>query len=414
MFRRNLVPPQQRDPLRVMFVITSMPVGGAETLLVNLVRRMDRARFQPELCCLKEFGPLGEVLAAEIPAHTGLLAHKYDFAVLKRLTLLMRERKIDAVVTVGTGGDKMFWGRLAAWRAGVPVVLSALHSTGLPDHVEIPNRLLVPITDGFIGCAAPHARYLTTNEGCPARKVYVVPNGVDTDRFCPVPASDELRASLGLTPENPVAAIVAALRPEKNHELFLRAAKIVHDQLPLARFLIVGDGTRRAELEALNASLGLDNVVKFLGTRSDVPQVLSLVDTLVLSSHMEANPVSILEALSCGKPVVATRVGSIPETVHDGVNGYLVSAGDDQGMADRIAQLLRFRAFAANLGQKGRQGVIDHWSLDRMVNGYQDLITSIYLSKCRRPLLAELLDPIATTEPVEAEESPEPATAGVS
>jgi glycosyltransferase involved in cell wall biosynthesis len=375
---------------------------------------MDRARFQPELCCLKEFGPLGEVLAAEIPAHTGLLAHKYDFAVLNRLTLLMRERKIDAVVTVGTGGDKMFWGRLAAWRAGVPVVLSALHSTGLPDHVEIPNRLLVPITDGFIGCAAPHARYLTTNEGCPARKVYVVPNGVDTDRFCPVPASDELRASLGLAPENPVAAIVAALRPEKNHELFLRASKIVHDQLPQARFLIVGDGARRAELEALNTSLGLENVVKFLGTRNDVPQVLSLVDTLVLSSHMEANPVSILEALSCGKPVVATRVGSIPETVHDGVNGYLVSAGDDQGMADRIAQLLRFRAFAANLGQKGRQGVIDHWSLDRMVNGYQDLITSIYLSKCRRPLLAELLDPIATTEPVEAEESPEPATAGVS
>lgn len=389
MFRRNLIPPQQRDPLRVMFVITSMPVGGAETLLVNLVRRLDRSRFHPELCCLKEFGPLGEVLAAEIPAHTGLLAHKYDFAVLKRLTLLLRERKIDAVVTVGTGGDKMFWGRLAAWRAGVPVILSALHSTGLPDHVEFPNRLLSPITDGFIGCATPHARYLTTNEGCPARKVYVVPNGVDTERFCPVPANEELRASLGLTPDNPVAAIVAALRPEKNHELFLRAAKLVHDQLPQARFLVVGDGLRRGELEALNTSLGLDGVVKFLGTRSDVPQVLSLVDTLVLSSHMEANPVSILEALACGKPVVATRVGSIPETVHDGVNGYLVSAGDEQGMADRISQLLRFRAFAANLGQKGRQGVIDHWSLDRMVKGYQDLITSIYLSKCP-PTLPEL------------------------
>ena len=79
----------------------------------------------------------------------------------------MRQRQIDAVVTVGTGGDKMFWGRLAAWRAGVPVILSALHSTGLPDHVEWPNRLLAPITDGFIGVAEAHGRYLAEAEGCP-------------------------------------------------------------------------------------------------------------------------------------------------------------------------------------------------------------------------------------------------------
>ncbi|MCX7669269.1 MAG: glycosyltransferase, partial [Anaerolineae bacterium] len=133
-----------------MFVITCMPVGGAETLLVALVRGMDRSRFEPELCCLKYLGPLGETLAAEIPAFTGLLAHKYDFAVLGRLTRLMRQRQIEAVVTVGTGGDKMFWGRLAGWLAGVPVICSALHSTGLPDHVEWPNRLLAPITDAFI------------------------------------------------------------------------------------------------------------------------------------------------------------------------------------------------------------------------------------------------------------------------
>jgi hypothetical protein len=125
--RPTIVPPEDRDPLRVMFVITCMPVGGAETLLVNLVRRLDRSRFSPEVCCLKYFGPLGEVLAAEIPAFTGLLAHKYDLQVFGRLTRLLRQRRIDAVVTVGTGGDKMFWGRLAAYRAGVPVILSALH-----------------------------------------------------------------------------------------------------------------------------------------------------------------------------------------------------------------------------------------------------------------------------------------------
>src|SRR6185437_12516006 len=266
--RRPLQPPADRGPLRVMFVITCMPVGGAETLLVNLVRRMDRTRFQPELCCLKYFGPLGEVLAEEIPAFSGLLRHKFDVRVLGRLTRLLIERRIDAVITVGTGGDKMFWGRLAAWRARAPVIASALHSTGLPDRVEWLNRRLAPLTDAFIAVAAPHAQYLADCEGCPPAKVRVVPNGVDVERFRPMAPSAALRTELGIPAEAPVAAIVAALRPEKNHELFLQAAARVRHAAPNAHFLIVGDGGRRAALEALAAELDLGGALHFLGTRS--------------------------------------------------------------------------------------------------------------------------------------------------
>jgi hypothetical protein len=127
--------------LRVMFVHTSMPIGGAEMLTVEIVRRLDRRRFAPEVCCLKELGPLGEQLAEKVPTHAGLLASKYDVRVLRRLTRLFRERPIDVVITVGAG-DKMFWGRLCARRAGVPVVLSALHSTGWPDGIGRLNRWL--------------------------------------------------------------------------------------------------------------------------------------------------------------------------------------------------------------------------------------------------------------------------------
>lgn len=208
---RRLTPLEDRGPMRVMFVITCMPVGGAETLLVELIRRLDRSRFLPELCCLKYPGPLGEVLAKEVPTHTGLLAQKYDFAVLWRLVRLLKRRRIDAVVTVGTGGDKMFWGRLAGWLSGVPVICSALHSTGLPDHVELPNRLLAPLTDAFIGVAEPHGRYLAEHEGCPADRVRVIPNGVDIERFRPRWPDPGLRVELGLPEESPVAGIVAAL-----------------------------------------------------------------------------------------------------------------------------------------------------------------------------------------------------------
>ena len=100
--------PSDDEPLRVMFINTHLSVGGAETLLVNLIRRMDRDRFAPELCCLKHLGPLGEELADEVPAFSGLLHSKKDIFVVERLGRLMRQREIDAVVTVGTGGDKMF------------------------------------------------------------------------------------------------------------------------------------------------------------------------------------------------------------------------------------------------------------------------------------------------------------------
>jgi glycosyltransferase involved in cell wall biosynthesis len=375
------MPLADRGPLRVMFVITSMPVGGAETLLTELVRRMDRERFSPELCCLKRLDRLGEALSQEVPAFTGLLSQKYDFAVLWRLTRLMRRRRIDAVVTVGTGGDKMFWGRLAGWLSGVPVICSSLHSTGLPDHVEFSNRLLAPLTDAFIAVAKPHGRYLTSHEGCPARKVVVIPNGVDAERFHPRLPSRRLQEELNLDPTAPVAGIVAALRPEKNHEMFLRVAASVCRELPAARFLIVGDGPERTKLESLARSLGVAEAVRFLGTRSDVDEILSLLDVLLLTSHMEANPICLLEAMASGKPVVATRVGSVTETVVPGLSGYLVSPGDSQSMAARVLDLFGDRNRAAEMGRAGREQVIARWTVDGMVRGYENLIAKIYTAK---------------------------------
>ena len=377
------MPLADRGPLRVMFVTTSMPIGGAETLLVELVRRMDRSRFLPELCCLKRFDSLGETLAEEIPAFTGLLAGKFDVTVLWRLARLMRRRRIDAVVTVGPG-DKMFWGRLAARLAGVPVVCSALHSTGLPDHVELPNRLLSPLSDAFIAVAESHGCYLADHEGCPAKKVRVIPNGVDLQRFHPRWPDRKLQRELDLDPGAPTVGIIAALRPEKNHELFLHVAALVHVELPEARFLIVGDGPQRSKLESLARSLGVEEAVRFLGTRRDVPELLSLMDVVTLTSKMEANPLCLLEAMASEKPVVASRVGSITESVHDGRTGYLAAAGDSQGMAARVLELLHDRRRASSMGRAAREAVIARWSVDRMVRGYEDLIAEIYATKCKR------------------------------
>src|SRR5690606_25872377 len=127
-------PRVRRGPLPVSFIITSMPVGGAEILLASLMRGLDPKRFAPEIICLKERGPLGTELAKDFPVHEKFITGKWDVRVLPKLIKHLRGRETAGVITVGAG-DKMFWGRLAAWIAGVPVIASALHSTGWPDGI---------------------------------------------------------------------------------------------------------------------------------------------------------------------------------------------------------------------------------------------------------------------------------------
>jgi glycosyltransferase involved in cell wall biosynthesis len=165
--------------------------------------------------------------------------------------------------------------------------------------------------------------------------------------------------------------------------MFLHVAAGVRQKFPDAHFPIIGDGAERGGLERLAAELSIADCVHFLGTRPDVPELLSLLDVLLLTSLNEANPVSILEGLACGKPVVATRVGSVPETVLDGEVGYLVESGSTDAMTRRVVELLSDRNLAASLGGAGRRHVVDHWSVERMVHGYEDLLERLFEQKTR-------------------------------
>jgi glycosyltransferase involved in cell wall biosynthesis len=368
-------------PLNVMFVLTSLPIGGAETLLQNLVKTFQSARIRPLVCCLKEAGELGELMAEEVPVFSRLLRGKGDVLVLSRLVRLCRREQVDAVVTVGAG-DKMFWGRLAAKLAGVPVVLSALHSTGWPDGVGRLNRWLTPITDGFIAVARPHGKFLVESERFPEEKVFVIPNGIDTQRFVRDPDSRaECRQAWGIDDSAPVVGIVAALRSEKNHARFLRIARRVANELPTARFVIAGDGPERPRIEQQIAELGLTASVRMLGTVRNTPAVLSMLDLFALTSDSEASPVSILEAMSCQLPVVAPRVGSIPELVRPDQTGLLVDAEDEVAAAEAWLQVLRQPDLARRWGKAGRSHVLANGSLKSMTEGYEILISSLYQAK---------------------------------
>lgn len=380
---RTVPPRNEAGPLRCMFVITSMPVGGAETLLVNMMRRMDGKVLHPEVICLKEKGPLGEKISAEFPVHSHLLAGKWDFRVLPRLAWLFYRRRADVVVTVGAG-DKMFWGRLAAHLAGVPVIASALHSTGWPDGVGRVNRCLTKITDAFIGVADSHGAFLREFENFPAEKVRVVRNGVDCLVFAPnARAREDVRRELALAPETPLIGIVAALRSEKNHKMLVQSAAKLRQQFPEAHWLIVGDGPERKEIESLSKQLDIEDRLHLLGTRYDTPRLLAALDVFTLCSLNEASPVSILEALACCVPVVATDVGSVSESIVAGKTGLLVPSMDVDAMTTAIAELLSDQDRCREMGIAGRKLVLKSGSLESMVQGYQRLTTELYDSRAR-------------------------------
>ena len=375
---RKTLPRHQAGPLRCAFVITSMPVGGAETLLVNMMRRMDKTLIAPEVICLKEPGPLGEAIRDEFPLHSNIIGGKWDVGVLGRLARLMHRRRIDVVVTVGAG-DKMFWGRLAAWVAGVPVIASALHSTGWPDGVGRLNRLLTPVTDAFIGVAESHGQFLREFERFPDDKVHVIRNGVDCDRFAPNPdARSSIRSELGLPADTPLIGIVAALRSEKNHSMLIQSAALLKQQTPDAHWIIVGDGPERESIERLAEELGVTDRVHLLGTRHDTPEIVAALDVFTLCSLNEASPVSILESLACSVPVVATDVGSISETVIPEETGCLIESEDVRQMTDAIHRLLGDASLRQAMGEAGRQQVLRTGSLQSMVDGYQDLALEQY------------------------------------
>ena len=207
-------------------------------------------------------------------------------------------------------------------------------------------------------------------EGCRPEQVVVVRNGIDLERF------DRLAALApeGPLPEgDPLVAVIANLWPVKGHAVLLEAAARVRAQLPGARFALVGDGPERPALVRRAEALGLGDAVRFLGTRYDVPALLSRAHALCHPSHAEGLPNALMEGMAARLPAVATAVGGIPELIEDGLTGYLVRPCDPAALADRLVALLADRDQARAMGLRARAKAERELSIVRMREGYRSL-----------------------------------------
>jgi glycosyltransferase involved in cell wall biosynthesis len=210
--------------------------------------------------------------------------------------------------------------------------------------------------------------------GLPERKLLTIANGVDVERF--QDAQPSLRNGSGATRES-VVGFVGRLVPGHGADVLLRAAPRVLRRRPNCRFVLVGDGPSRPELESLATQLGLADRVVFTGVRDDMPQVYASIDLLVLPSLCEAMPMCVLEAMAAGKPVIATRVGAVPQLIDQDQTGILIEPADVAGLSASILNLLEDPGRARQLGEKGRARTIEQFSADSMARRYLQLYSEV-------------------------------------
>lgn len=377
-----------RAQARLLFVFPALNVGGAEQHAADLMRFLDPVRFHTSMVTINDTGRHFHALAAE--GHdVHFLDHRRCHApkTLRRLVGLMRAQRPDAVIMCGRNAEIL--GRLAAVAAGVRHRIIWVHNCGdvAPRGIarRLADRLLDPVTSAYFGVAHAQLPYMTGTLGYPAEKVTIVQNGIvpQVRRDGPARAA-RLARQLGVSPTAPVVGIVAALRPEKDHATFLRAARLVLDRHPDAVFLVVGGGPRLPVLQRLAVELGVAGSVVFTGVSPDVDALLRLMDVFVLTSRtVEAFPLALLEAMAACRPAVCTAVGGIPEIVEPGETGYLVEPGDAAGIAARVSELLDDPARAAALGRAGRRRVARNFTIRHSIQRAEQALVQILHAPAR-------------------------------
>lgn len=360
--------------IRVLVFTNSFRTAGSERQAVELMKRLDRSRFDVRMVCFQKDGwlldelpgPPTEVEEFRLAGFFNVTAFRQARAFLN----LLRRRRVHVVQSFS------FYSNLfaipIARLAGVPVVLgSRREDARMKTRVhQLAERWCYRLATGVVTNAEVTKDQLVRRDGLPAERAWVIHNGLDLDRFDRL-GSAPLAA--GRQQEGPLIAIVAHLRPEKGHMVFLEAASRLARRYPTARFLIVGAGDCRELIEQRIWELRLTDRVRLTGLVKNIPAVLRSVDIIALSSFHESFPNAIMEAMAASLPVVATDVGGARELVVDGHTGYLVPSGDAAALADRMAALCDDPEARRKMGEAGRRRIVEEFSVEKMVRNFERL-----------------------------------------
>ena len=356
----------------VAIFLTRFEPGGTERQMTELIRRLDRQRFVVHVACFEKAGAwlprVAECAAAIAEFPIRGFARPATFRALLDFASWCRQQRIAVVQTCDLYAN--IFGLPGAALAGVPVRIGSRRELN-PDKTAGQIRLqrLAYRCATKVVANSSAARAFLEGEGVPRSSIAVIPNGIDGAAF--------RERSLAGAPKAPRRVItVANLRPEKSHETLIAAAAGLAADFPDVQFQIVGDGPRRAELEALVRARKLERTVVFLGHREDVPDLLDAADAFVLPSRSEAFPNGAVEAMAAGLPVVASAVGGLLDLIEPDRTGLLVPPDNAGALATALRRLFSGPDLAARLGQAAQTEVRQRYSFERMVASFEELYTA--------------------------------------
>ncbi len=367
--------------------------GGGERIAAEVTKRLDSERFNPTLCMTRPppdpSRPGGEgflAFAAELEeAGVRLVVlprrSRLDVVAWRPLYRILREEGIDVVHShmFGSNVSGVILGRIAR----VPVVVAHEHTwsfEGQPVRRFLDRELIARLSDAFVAVSREDRRRMIEIEGIDPGDIVHIPNGVPATQ--PTEPRD-LRPELGLEPRDLVVGSVGVLRPQKAFDVLIRAASLVRSRFPGVKFVIVGPGRQRESLEVLIRELDLSGVVRLLGARTDVPDLLHAFDVAVCSSDFEGAPLSVMEYMEAGLPVVSTRVGGVPDLISDGVHGHLVPPREPEALADAIERLLSDPGARERMGGAARERRLGEFEIDVMVKRVETLYEDLLRKKGR-------------------------------
>jgi glycosyltransferase involved in cell wall biosynthesis len=367
-----------RIPVAVF--LTRFEPGGTERQMIELIRRLDRARFTVHVACFHREGPwlprVTECAASVTEFPVDGFARARTVAQLAAFARWCRREQIAVVHTCDLYANIL--GLPGARLAGVPVRIGSRRELN-PDKTDGQIRLqrLAYRFATKVVANSSAARTILEREGLAPKSIAVIPNGVDAGTFT-------TRSPRATTQRRRTIITVANLRPEKGHETLIAAATLLARDFPDVRFQIVGEGPRRAVLESLVRARHLKRRVMFLGHREDVPALLADADVFVLPSRSEAFPNGAIEAMAAGLPVIAGAVGGLVDLIDHGRTGLLIEPDQPEQLAHAIGQLLTDQQLATRIGTAARTDVVQRYSFERMVTAFEDL----YLASLRATAIA--------------------------
>ncbi len=379
--RRNADPFVVSMARHILYLSFLGGLGGGESTLLADIAALDRAQFAPYVLCAQDgaFVDALRALAAPVQVTPFALPYfKYGFLPIVSLPFFFqlyayaRQQRVDLIHCNDL--ETVYYAGPVARGLGIPVVWtchawwSVERGWKMTFVEKFVARILTPTRDmaQCLADANPRLR----------ERITILPFGVDTNEFAPLPRNETLRAEFGIAPDAPLVTLLARFQSVKGHATMLDAAPTILDAFPRARFLFVGDAefhtadanaTRELIYARINADERLRRAVALAGFRRDIARLLNASDVLVCPSDFESFGVANVEAMACGVPVVSTNVGGPAETLVDGETGFLIPPRDPAALAARVNQLLGDDALRARMGANGRTRVMEHFALDARV-----------------------------------------------